>query len=133
MTKAIKKALCLALCLMMVVSVTIASATEETGIMPRLTGIDSQATRLSIGDLGRASCWCLVLADGGYSVDVTMSLEKDGVSIKTWTGSGASVDLEKTYYVTEGHDYQLIITSRVKTSGGLYLLTYTMESQIVHY
>lgn len=131
MKKYFVKLLCLALCLTLVAVVAVAA--ETPGVMPRLTGIDLQTANLEINDYGRAGCGCSVLAKTGYSVEVTMALEQDGHEIKTWTGSGSRVDLGKTYYVTEGHDYQVVATTKVKTSGGLYLLSYTIGSQIVHY
>lgn len=136
MKKVFLKMLCLILCLTAVASVTVVSAEESTAIMPRLTGIDAQAVDLSISANGRADCWCLIFVDTGYSVDVTMTLEQDGTAIKTWTGSGSSgsrVELDKSYYVIKDHDYQVVVTTRVKTAGGSYLLSYTLESNIEHY
>lgn len=134
MKKLFVRTLCMvAMFAMLISTAVVADAAEESGIMPRMTGIDAHATDLVISDSGRADCWCLVLADGGYSVDVTMALEQDGVVIKTWTGSGTTVELSKSYYVASGHDYQVVVTSRVKTLGGLYLLSYTLESQIESY
>lgn len=134
MKKLLIKTLCLATMFAMLISTTVvASAAEESRIMPRMTGIDAHATDLVISNSGRADCWCLVFATPGYSVDVTMALEQDGVVIKTWTGSGTTVELSKSYYVASGHDYQVVVTSRVKTSGGLYLLSYTLESDIKSY
>ena len=134
MKKLFVRTLCMvAMFAMLISTAVVADAAEESGIMPRLTGIDSQAVILEISDSGRADCWCLVLASSGYSVDVTMALEQDGIVIKTWTGSGTTVELSKSYYVTKGHDYQVVVTSRVKTLGGLYLLSYTLESQIESY
>ena len=136
MKKAITKFFCLVLCLMLTVSVTLASATEKSEIMPRLTGIDSQAVSLTISEYGRASCWCLILVSTGYTVDVIMDLEQDGTVIKTWTASGSSggrVELSKPYYVAEGHDYQVVVTTRIKTLEGSYLFSYTLESHIKGY
>lgn len=136
MKKTITRFFCLVLCLMFTVSVTIANATENSEIMPRLTGIDSQAVSLSISEYGRASCWCAIFVSTGYSVDVTMDLEQDGIVIKTWTASGSSgarVELSKPYYVVEGHDYQVVVTTRVKTLEGSYLLSYTLESYVESY
>lgn len=130
MKKVFAKILGLVLCLILVASVTIAGAAERSEVTPRFTGIDAQVVSLTINEYGRANCDCSVLAKTGYSVDVTMALEQDGTAIKTWTGSGARVDLSKVYYVAENHDYQVIVTSRVYTSGGSYLCSYTTDSQI---
>ena len=128
MKKMFVRILCMALCMTIVATATIANATEKKEIMPRFTGINLQAAGLTINEYGRANCDCSVIAKTGYSVDVTMALEQDGVEIKTWTGSGSRVDLSKVYYVTSNHDYQVVVTTRVNTSEGLYLCSYTVES-----
>ena len=128
MKKHFVKMLCLVLCLTLVA--VVATAAENTEVMPRFTGIDAQTASLEINEYGRALCGCSVLAKTGYSVEVTMDLEQDGSVIKTWTGSGSRVDLAKPYYVTPGHDYQVVVTTRVKTMEGSYLLSYTIESPV---
>ena len=134
MKRMLIKTLCVVTLFAMLITTTVVvGAAEKSTIMPRMTGIDAHAVNLEISSSGRAACWCLVYATSGYSVDVTMALEQDGVVIKTWTGSGSRVELDKSYYVTSGHDYQVVVTSRVKTSGGLYLLSYTLESDIKSY
>ena len=133
MKKLFVRAFTLALCIVIAVSVTVASA-EETRVTPRFVGIDMVVAGLTINEYGRATCSCSVLVDTGYSVDVTMSLEQDGVAIKSWTGSGTSrVDMSNPYYVTSGHDYQVIVTTRVSTSQGSYLCSYTTESSVESY
>lgn len=133
MKKLFKKAFTLALCLVIAATVTVVSA-EETRVMPRFVGVDVIVANLTINEYGRASCGCSVLVDIGYSVDVTMTLEQDGVAIKSWTGSGSiSVDMSKPYYVTSGHDYQVIVTTRVSTAEGSYLCSYTTESPVKSY
>lgn len=134
MKRMLVKTLCIVTMFAMLISTTvIASTAEESTIMPRMLGIDAHATDLVITNRGRADCWYLVYATSGYSVDVTMTLEQDGVVIKTWTGSGTRVELSESHNVTSGHDYQVVTTSRVKTLGGTYLLSYTLESQIESY
>ena len=121
------------LCVLLIAMSAVISGAEETSIMPRLTGIDLQSASLTIDDNGRALCGCSVLAKPGYSIDVTMALEQDGTTIKTWTGSGSRVDLSKPYYVASGHDYQVVVTTRVETLEGSYLLSYTIESPVDSY
>ena len=133
MRKKLVNILCLALAITIAMSITVVSAAEKGSIMPRFVGIDAQAISLTINEYGRANCDCSVSAKSGYNVNVTMSLEQDGTEIKSWTGSGSRVDLSKVYYVAEGHDYQVIITSRVYTSGGSYLCSYTGESHVYSY
>ena len=133
MKKLFKRVFALALCLVIAATITVASA-EETRVTPRFVGLDMIVAGLTINDYGRASCSCSVLVDTGYSVDVTMTLEQDGVAIKSWTGSGSiSVDMSKPYYVTSGHDYQVIVTVRVKTAEGSYLCSYTEHSPVKSY
>lgn len=134
MKKLLVKIICMViLCVTFTTAITVTCATELTVIEPRFTGIDAMAASLSINDNGRALCGCSVLADTGYSVNVTMELECDGTEIKTWTGSGSRVDLAEPYYVTKNHDYQVVVTARVNTSGGLYLYTYTEQSSVKSY
>lgn len=134
MKKTLKKALLLAMtCFLFAASINVVSGIEQSGNMPRLTGIDLHTASISIDENDCALCGCSVLAKTGYSVSVTMALERDGVAIKTWTGSGSRVDMEKPYYVTKGHDYQVVVTTQVKTAGGLYLLSYTIESPVEHH
>ena len=133
MKKLFVKVFTLALCMVITASITIVGA-EETEVMPRFVGVDVIVANLTINEYGRASCGCSVLIRSGYSVDVTMTLEQDGVAIKSWTGSGSvSVDMSKPYYVTSGHDYQVIVTTRVSTAGGSYLCSYTTESPVKSY
>ena len=48
-----------------------------------------------------------------------MKLQRDGRTIKTWTDSGSKgFDILKTYYVTPGHDYQVVVTATVYNSSG---------------
>lgn len=133
MKKIFMKAFATALCMVIMATVAIANA-EEPEVMPRFVGIDAAVASLTINEYGRASCGCSVLVKSGYSVDVTMSLEQDGVEIKSWTGSGTSrVDMSNPYYVTSGYDYQVIVTTRVSTSQGSYLCSYTTESPVKSY
>lgn len=133
MKKLFVRVFMLALCIVIMVSVTVASA-EETGVTPRFVGINMQYAALTINEYGRATCGCSILVDTGYSVNVTMSLEQDGVEIKSWEiSSSSNVDMSKPYYVTSGHDYQVIVTTRVSTSQGSYLCSYTTESPVKSY
>lgn len=133
MKKLFMRVFALALCVVIATSVTVVGA-EETRVTPRFVGINLVVSGLTINEYGRATCSCSVLVDTGYSVDVTMTLEQDGVAIKSWTGSSSiSVDMSKPYYVTSGHDYQVIVTTRVSTSQGSYLCSYTTESPVKSY
>ena len=133
MKKLFMKCFALTMCIVIAASVTVVGA-EETRGTPRFVGINMIVANLTINEYGRASCGCSVLVDTGYSVDVTMTLERDGVAIKSWTGSGSSrVDMSNPYYVTSGYDYQVIVTVRVKTAEGSYLCSYTEHSPVKSY
>ena len=129
-----KRLLCtvLVLCCLMS-SVCVASADQELGIEPRFVGISRLVAGLDINSSGRASCTGASSSVSGYSVTVIVELQKDGTTIKSWEESGTTVVISEDYYVTQNHDYQVITTAKVKTSGGLYLCSYTEASQIVHY
>lgn len=133
MKRLFKRTFALVLCVVIAASVTVVGA-EEMSVTPRFVGVDVIVANLTINEYGRASCGCSVLIRSGYSVDVTMTLEQDGVAIKSWTGSGSiSVDMSKPYYVASGHDYQVIVTVRVKTAEGSYLCSYSEHSPVKSY
>ena len=86
-------------------------------VEPCYTGIMSLSATLDISSGGQASCYGYVSSRSGYSVDLKMKLQRDGRTIKTWTDSGSKgFDILKTYYVTPGHDYQVVVTCLLYTS-----------------
>lgn len=75
-----------------------------------------------------------VSSRSGYSVDLKMKLQRDGRTIKTWTDSGSKgFDILKTYYVTPGHDYQVVVTATVYNSSGKIVETPSAYSNEVSY
>lgn len=123
-----KKQLCAALSLILLLGVVVPSAAFAQPIpdsdrveeaVPRFTGITTLASSLTISKYGRADCGGTVSLRDGYTVDVTVELKQDGTVIKTWTESGSGVvGAGGSYYVTSGHDYVVTTTAEVYNSSG---------------
>lgn len=135
--KTLRRITCLLLSLACVFSLlTTFAYAEGTSKEPvlRYTGISSLSAGLTISDTGCANCSSSASTYTGYSVDLTMKLQRDGASIKTWTTSGSNfVPLSKQYYVTSGHNYQVVTTVDVYDSRGDYVATYSFSSSIKSY
>lgn len=124
------------LCLFAAIPMITAAAknVDESAIQPRYTGIFQFAVDLDISSSGYASCYGYVAPSSGYSVDLTMELQRDGTTIKSWTDSGSTTfSIDKGYYVTKGHDYQVVLTADVKNSKGITVSTPSLASNIVSY
>ena len=124
------------LCLVISTPVTTAAAknVDEPMIQPRYTGIFQFAVDLDISSSGYASCYGYVAPSSGYSVDLTMELQRDGTTIKSWTASGSTTfSMDKGYYVTKGHDYQVVLTANVKNSKDITVSTPSLTSNVVSY
>ena len=107
---------------------------EDTQVQPRYTGIFQFIVDLDITKTGYASCFGSVSPNTGYSVDLTVALQQDGVTIKSWTESGSSTfDIDKGYFVTKGHDYQVVATASIKNSKGVVVSTPSLSSNVVSY
>ena len=103
-------------------------------VEPCYTGIMSLSATLDISSGGQASCYGYVSSRSGYSVDLKMKLQRDGRTIKPWTDSGSKgFDILKTYYVTPGHDYQVVVTATVYNSSGKIVETPSAYSNEVSY
>ena len=140
MKKTMHRTLCLLLSLICIVSIsaTFAYAVETSKVDPiepqRYIGIGGVSAGLTINNAGRATCTGDAIAYSGYSVNLTMELQRDGATIKTWTNSGTgTVSLSKTYYVTSSHIYQVKTTAKVYSSSGTYVATYSCYSNIESY
>lgn len=108
-----------------------ASATE---IVPRYSGIIAINADINVSSSGRADCYGYVMIKDGYSAELTVALQRDGVTLKSWSDSGSDeVEIEKPYYVTPGHDYQVIVTAVVRNSGGGIVERPSADSAIVSY
>ena len=132
-----RRILCLLLALICAFSmlITFAYASETSKNEPlRYTGISSITAGLTISNTGCATCSGSASAYTGYSVDLTMKLLQDGSTIKTWTTSGDYfVPLTKQYYVTSGHNYQVLTSVKVYDSNDTYIATYSIYSNVKTY
>lgn len=133
MKRYVKRCMGLALVLVCLISATQVSAFANE-ITPRYVGISLIAADLDISTSGRASCYGYVAVESGYSVDLTVSLQRDGRTIRSWSDSGdEDIEITGTYYVTPGHDYQVVVSAVVENSRGSVVDRPTMESSVVEY
>ena len=86
-------------------------------VEPCYTGIMSLSATLDISSGGQASCYGYVSSRSGYSVDL----------------GSKGFDILKTYYVTPGHDYQVVVTATVYNSSGKIVETPSAYSNEVSY
>lgn len=116
---------------------TTASATPllPTSIQPIYVGVSTVAANLKISSAGNATVTAQVCASPGYTVDLVVSLERDsGVLIKSWSDSGSgTVGIEKTYYVSSGHDYYVSASVSVYDRNGKLVDSIVKESAVVTY
>ena len=87
MKRYVKRCMGLALVLVCLISATQVSAFANE-ITPRYVGISLIAADLDISTSGRASCYGYANVLSGYSADLTVSLQRDGKTIKSWSDSG---------------------------------------------
>lgn len=134
MKKFAKRVLTLALALGIVCALALPAAAQPRAVQPRLTGITGFAAHLGISTAGRAACGVMVYNNGDYDVTIIIDLKQDGTTIKSWTVPAAirNNQIEKYYYVTSGHDYQVVATAQVK-SGGTLVRSYEVSSGVVSY
>lgn len=127
-------ALTLALGIILSLALPVAAAEQPKAVQPRLIGIAGFAAQLSISTSGRATCGAVLHNNGTYDVTIIMSLKQDGTSIKTWTVAAdvGSNLVEKYYYVSSGHDYQVTVTAQIR-SGGTLVRSYEISSSVVSY
>lgn len=135
MKKHFRRVLALISVVVILLSLTaVAVATEPTPIEPRLVGISSFGATLSISSSGLATCGARVYDDGTHDVNITIALQQDGTTIKTWyatTNTGFN-SIPKSHYVASGYDYQVVATATIK-SGNVVVATYTQYSTVVSY
>ena len=111
-----------------------ATAAEPQTVQPRMVGISNMAARLEISSSGKATCTATLHNNGTYDVTIIIILTQDGTPIQSWT-IPAQVRInviDKYYYVTSGHDYQVIVKAEVRSNGSLER-RYSISSSIVHY
>lgn len=136
MKKSVNRSVGVVLVLLMMASMLCvsAAATQQPTVEPRYTGITQLYVDLEINSAGKASCYTRVTPKSGYSVDLTMKLLRDGSAIKTWSASGEGIfSMDKVYYVTPGHDYQVTVSADVWNSSGKLVETPTIQSDVHAY
>lgn len=100
----------------------------------KIRSISCIVFQLLISSTGKASCYGYVEPYSGYSVNLTVELQRDGDTIKTWTGSGSSdFAIDKIYYVTPNHDYQVVVTANIRNSNGVLVGTPSVKSTVQSY
>ena len=111
-----------------------ATAAEAQTVQPRMVGISNLAARLEISSSGKATCTATVYNNGNYDVNAIITLTQDGSPIKSWTiPTQVRINvIDKYYYVTSGHDYQVTVKAEVRSNGSLER-RYSISSSIVHY
>ena len=133
MKKKITRFLSMSLALMSLMTVLCFGASAEE-IVPRYDGIITLSAELDISTSGRADCYGYVRTRTGYSVDFTMELLRDGRTIKSWSDSGSGIiSISEPYYVTPGHDYQVVVSADVYNSQGRLVDTPSTESIVISY
>lgn len=121
------------ICILLSATVS-AVAAQPPAVEPMYTGISGLGASLNISSSGLASCVGSVYNDGDYDVTMTIALQQDGSTIKSWpvtTTTGIN-SVQKSHYVASGHDYQVVVTAVVK-SGSIIVNIYTARSTIVSY
>lgn len=101
------------------------AASQESMIQPRWTYISEIGTGLDISLSGKATCYTSVALYSSPSCTCTIEMilqQSDGSGwsdIKTWTGSGGrNTDIEKSWYIESGYEYQVESTTYVYNSDG---------------
>lgn len=135
MKKHLRRMFALGLVISFLISTTVTvSAAQNSTAEPRYVGIYGLGASLSISSSGLATCVGTVHNDGNYDVTLTMALQQDGTTIKSWpvTTTVGVNSVQKSHYVASGHDYQVVVTAVVK-SGNILVNIYTEKSAIVSY
>lgn len=135
MKKTFRRVLALVSAISILLSATVmASAAQPPVIEPMYTGISSLSAGLAISSTGLATCVGRVYNDGDYDVTLTIALQQDGETIKSWTVDTdvALNNITKYQYVMSGHDYQVVVTAIIK-SGNIIMHAYGAYSTVVSY
>lgn len=118
----------------------IATAVDNTSpefideIEPRYTGISKLGANLTINSNGAAQCWGEVRSRSGYTSTLTVSLQQDGTTIKSWSVYGGGLrTVDESYTVEKGHSYQVIASVVVKDSKGTVVDRTSEESRVQSY
>lgn len=83
---------------------------------------------------GAAQCWGEVRSRSGYTSTLTVSLQQDGTTIKSWSVYGGGLrTVDESYTVEKGHSYQVIASVVVKDSKGTVVDRTSEESRVQSY
>ena len=75
-----------------------------------------------------------VRSRSGYTSTLTVSLQQDGTTIKSWSVSGGGLrSVDESYTVEKGHSYQVIASVVVKDSNGTVVDRTSEESRVQSY
>ena len=113
-----------ALCLL-TAGLTAGAAYEAPSVQPRYAGILDLKPGLTISSSGRANCTATVKLDSGYTANVTMKLESSTNQYiwneeNSWSTSGSeTISMNKTYFVSHGYYYRVVVTANVYANGKL--------------
>ena len=135
MKKTFRRVLALVSAISILLSAAVVSyATQPPAVEPRLTGISSLSAGLSISSTGLATCVGRVHNNGDYDVTMTIALQQDGETIKSWTVDTVKGlnNIPKYHYVMSGHDYQVVVTAIIK-SGSIIVNAHGASSTVVSY
>lgn len=133
MKKRVTRSISISLALLCIITV-LCAGTSAAEIEPRYTGIYGISANLNVNSGGRADCNGYVKTKSGYSVDLIVELQRDGRTIKSWSESGSGTfSITESYYVTTGHDYQVVVSANVYNAQGTLLETPSAASIVVSY
>lgn len=88
---------------------------------------------LSIDTNGKATCSGAAKANSsGNTVELEMHLKYGNTDVKDWSTSGTgSASLNKTWYVTSGHSYYVMVYAYIYDSNGNLLESSSTASNLV--
>lgn len=104
-----------------------AEAIEGEQIMPCYIGTKRIEAILEISSNRSANCGGYAKLIAGYTGDMSMELqrstdEKTWAHVTTWTTSGnGSIMLDKSWYVSQGFYYRVVVTVDVYNAYGKYI------------
>lgn len=85
-------------------------------ISPLNIAISMTNNNLSLGTLGKLSCYGRTAVQNGYIAGITVELQQYNggwSTIKTWSDSNSNfVSISDDYYVTKGYNYRLKLTHK---------------------
>lgn len=142
--KTVKKIIALALCAVMICCGGIAQAgeagTQAAGggvSSPMYTAINSTASGLTIGTLGKAACDGATTVKPNYLAGVVVELQQyDGgwTTIKEWSDfDWDAALLSADWYVAKGYNYRVKTTHYAYTISGKLIEEVTKYSKTVSY